>query len=385
MCDCLKSLFSSPNPNAGDGGPNGTDGGGCADGGSPPCCVPIQSIKIISVKFLTDHALLKDYTTNWDDGGSRFPKPEWTPAQQYPVSHTMDKEIQIEVEYAVLPANACEETGDIRGEGPGGIVFDKTGVKFKPGTDKQTLSSGTTRLPQKIQELNFAINWSTKGTSASISPTQTVNTTFVTMGTPTTPRWPGVTLKRMRHAVAATGAANSLNPHDIVRHVMSRWGNFNLNVRFSNEWELADDKRFPPGSPKAGQLIGADCQTIVRHVESVIKMVGCPGTSQARVVWAKPSDPTTPIENDLGGPDLNNPNIKHPLQPWFAFLKDGNGDANAFEACLKFTYGGRTVYYAGGVGPKNNADEVLHVFASLSWFRVGLGGVLVEASVIQTY
>jgi hypothetical protein len=384
MC-CHGNDQKPASPSGPNSGPSGSDGGGCADGGKGPCCVPIQSINIVSVKFLSDHDLLKDYTTDWGDGGARFPKPEWTPGQQYPISHTMDKEVQIELTYAVLPPNACEETGDIRGEGPGGVIFEKKGIKFRPGTDTVTLGSGATRVPQKIQEFSFSIGWSTKGTSASISPAQTTNTMFVTMGTPTTPRWPGVTLKRMRHAVTATGAANSLNPHDIVRHVMSRWGNFNLDVVFSNEWELADDRRFPPGNIRAGQLIGADCQTIVRHVESVIRMVGCPGVSQARVVWAKPSAPTTPIENDLGGPDLNNPNINHPSQPWFAFLKDGNGDANAFEACLKFTHGGRTVYYAGGVGPKNNADQVLHVFVSLSWFRVGPGGRLVEASVIQLY
>src|SRR6185369_9938638 len=67
-----------------------------------PCidcpCKPIASITILSVDFKSDHALLKDYDTDWNDGGARFPDPEWTAAAQHPISHTMDKEVQIEVE-----------------------------------------------------------------------------------------------------------------------------------------------------------------------------------------------------------------------------------------------------------------------------------------------
>lgn len=38
MCDCLDNLLGSSTPSASDGGPNGSDGGACIDGGSPPCC-----------------------------------------------------------------------------------------------------------------------------------------------------------------------------------------------------------------------------------------------------------------------------------------------------------------------------------------------------------
>jgi len=339
--------------------------------GKQPCpCKPISAIKIVSISFKSDHALLKTYDTDWKDGGARFPKPEWTSAGQHPVSHTMDKEVKIEVEIEVTPVDACPETGTLQGIGPNGMVFKKTGVSFSPGKKKIELTSDK-KLEKKIQELDFKIDWTTIGTSVGITPSSTSNKMFVTMDTPTTPRWPGITLKRMRHAVKATGGAGSLDPHEIVRHVMSKWSTFNLSQVYDNEWELADDAR----DPVTGDLIGADCQTIVRHTESVIRMVGCPGTAEFIVVWAKVPAPTVGIENPAYTPNMSNPkqwyNSFRPPDPakatWRATLVDFGGGQNRYEACLKFTHGGVMKYYAGGVGRKDDVDQVIKVFKTMSW------------------
>lgn len=320
--------------------------------------------------FKTDHDLLKNYDADWKDGGARFPKPEWTIASSHPVSHTMDKPVTIELEIEVAPADACPETGDLQGVGPGGMLFKKTGVSFSPGKKKIELKSDR-NLEKKIQELNFQIDWTTTGTSVPISPSPTSNTMFVTMDTPVTPRWPGVTLKRMRHAVKATGAAGSLDPHEIVKFVMAKWSSFNLGQVYNNEWELADDAR----DPMTGNLIGADCQTIVRHTESVIRMVGCPGTTEFIVVWAKVPAPAVGIENPAYSPNVSDPkqwyNSFNPPNPakakWRATLVDGNGGSNRYEACLKFTHAGVKKYYAGGVGRKDSVNQVIRVFTTMSW------------------
>lgn len=392
MC-CLAGC-SSPGPPSGPaGGPGGSDGGCSADGGAHPCpsCKPIVAIRLISVKFLSDHALLKNYAADWKDGGSRFPKPEWTAATQSPVSHTMDQLVRLEVEIEVSPPDACVETATLHGQGPGGMIFEKTGVTFSPGRSKISLTSDK-KLEKKIQEFSFSVSWSTPGASVAISPSQTANTIFVTMGTPTTPRQPGVTLKRMRHAVKATGAANSLDPHEIVKHVLSKWSTFNLNQVYDNEWELADDAT----DPVTGDLIGADCQTIVRHTESVIKMVGCPGKSEFIVVWAKVPTPAHGEENPAYVPNVVNPEQWHnnfrPPDPakarWLAGLVDGSGGLNKYEACLRFTYPegssapGAKKYYAGGVGVMGNANEVIRVFTSMSWINID---TLEVKAVIHTY
>jgi len=381
--DAGKNFGPSPvgSPDGGLGAAGADAGQTCGDGGvgDPahcPKCKPIATIQIVSVKFLSDHAMLKNYTTDWKDGGSAFPKPEWTAANQYPVSHTMDKQVEIEVEIDVAPPDACPKTGTLHGEGPGGMVFEKSGVSFAPGRIKLSLKSDR-KVEKKIQELNFSINWSAQGPNAPISPSQTANTMYVTMGNPTTPRWPGITLKRMRHAVKATGAANSLNPHEIVKHVMSKWSTFNLQQVYNNEWELADDAT----DPMTGALIGADCQTIVRHTESVIRMVGCPGKAEFIVVWAKVPTPAHGEENPAYSPNVSDPkqwyNAFRPFDAakakWRATLVDGDGNQNRYEACLRFTYpegssaASDKKYYAGGVGRRDDADSVIRVFQSMSW------------------
>jgi hypothetical protein len=381
MC-CASSSKKSEDKDGGNKSP-----GGCVE----PCkCKPITAIKLVSVEFLSDHKLLKDHDADWDDGGSRFAKPEWTQARQHPISHTMDKEVEIKVTIEVEPSDACPETGTLKGEGPGGMVFEKKGVNFKPGKQEIQLKSDK-KVEKKIQELDFSIDWSTQGTSVSISPTKTSNIMFVTMDTPTTPAGrPGITLKRMRHSVKAAGGANSLDPHKIVKHVMSKWSSFNLSVVYDNAWELGDDKTYPPGHPQAGDLVGADCQTIVRHTDKIIKMVGCPGVAEFIVVWAKVPTPTTGEENPAYTPNMSSPkqwyNSHRPFDAakarWRATLVDHGGGQNRYEACLKFEHGGVKKYYAGGVGQLNNANEVIKVFKTMSWRDEDTGTV---KDTIHTY
>jgi hypothetical protein len=352
---------------------------GAAPSAVPCPCTKITSIKILSVRFTSDYEELRDFDQNWDNRGFVFPKPDWTPARANPVVHKMGKPVSLRLTIDVKPPNACPETGTIRGAGPGGIVFE-TQCSFKPG--KQDIPLACNTGPEmKIQELKFEISWTTTGTSIPILPASTANTMFVVMGEPSEPWDNGVTVKRMRHAVETAGSANSLDPHTIVRHVMSKWTRFNLNVRYLNPWKLGDGER-----DEDGDLIGADCQTIVRYAAAVIKTVGCPGKAEVVVIWAKPSTPEHPEENALYGPDLNKPPIIHPSQPWVAALVDGNGRGNAFEACLKFTdEAGERFYYAGGVGRKDTDKDVLHIFTGIGWFRVTDEGRTIEMARIYTY
>lgn len=355
-------------------------------GGTPACTTTstcsITSISIKSITFLSDHNLLQDYDRDWRNGGSRYPKPEWIPSTQHPISHTMDENIQLKIELEVNGANA--ETGDILGEGPNGMKFSAKGVNFQHGMPPLTLTSDT-KLAKEIQELDLSIKWSVKNISAPITPTQTKNTVFVTMDTPRTqPRRPGITLKRMRQAVQDTASTRSLNPHTIVNRIMSRWGSFNLAVVYDNAWELADNP-----------TLGADCQTIVRYTQNIIDMVGCPGISEFIVVWAKVPTPTKGEEN-LG----TIPNVTRPPQwyndfnptvasraRWFAGLVDHGDGLNNYEACLRFEHGGTKKYYAGGVGVKNNANEVIKVFKKMAWLSPAppvTGGLKIEDT-IHTY
>ena len=335
-----------------------------------PCPPTIERISIRSVTFRSDHALLTDHEVDWEDGGVRFPKPEWSLTARHPVTHSMGEHITIEIELLVEPPDAAPEVGSLIGTGPRGLSFKKNGIRFAGGRFSIEMMS-TLPIPRQVSELSFAVTWQVSGVSVPVTPQTTRNKVYVTIGPPTTPsNRPGITLRRMREAIRAAGKANRMDPHSIAGQVLSRWGAFNLDVALDNAWELADDRR-----NARGELVGADCQTIVRYTQKVLRMIGCPGLLEFVVVWAKVPTPAQGEQNPAYSPNVSDPpqwhNDHRPYDSaratWLAALVDHGGRHNSYEACLRVSHDGVTAYYAGGVGRLPDADAVIRVFASMSW------------------
>jgi hypothetical protein len=148
---------------------------------------------------------------------------------------------------------------------------------------------------------------------------------------------------------------------------MLNFGAYNLDVQYENAWNMADNLR-----------LGAQCIDIVRFVMGLIETVGCPGTAEAKLIWARPTARAIAEESDyLGGHSLHD-YPPHPLHPtWQAALIDANACPNNFEAALKFTHGD-TRYYPGGVplidaGGRQiiykDAQQVLEIFQYLAWIE----------------
>jgi hypothetical protein len=127
-----------------------------------------------------------------------------------------------------------------------------------------------------------------------------------------------------------------------------------------------------------GQLVGADCQTIVRFTRLLIKQVGVPGQADFVVVYAKCTAPTVGIEslnaaNYMTKPrQLHNDHFPAAAVPararWYAILIDGDGGRNNYEAALRFTHDGTKKYYPGGVNAvMDHPDQVIGVFTRMSW------------------
>jgi hypothetical protein len=157
-----------------------------------------------------------------------------------------------------------------------------------------------------------------------------------------------------------------------------------------------------------------ECQAIVRFIRAVLMQIGCPGEAKHVAVFAdfdvdkgataledevipRDSDETkyTPdkksgnmvllpgLERDTGRPvvlkdpvSMKEVEIMVVLGLADSAVKPGEllemkTVVNAYEACLKFTFGGKMRYYAGGVKGEGikTAQEVLHVFSSLVWWR----------------
>jgi hypothetical protein len=340
-----------------------------------PCpCKPITSIKLVSLTFKSDHNLLKDYTTDWNDGGLRFPKPEWTPGTQHPVSHNMDKQVSVEVEIEVAPANACPETGTLRGEGPDGMVFEKKGVAFNSGRFKVSLTSDK-NLAKKVRAFDFEIKWSTKGTSVPISPSTTKNKMFVTYDTPynDTAYNNGVTLKRMEWV--CTKCSGDSNGHASVKKIHDSTSVFDLSASTpSPHWKIAGGAH-------------AQCMDLAKFYMLATEMLGL-RTGQVVYLYPKvgktTKESTSGSDNERrsvsssGHPSSTTHNAFNPNEE--ILLVDQNGGWNNYEACYKFTHpdttgASKTRYYAGGADDYDTAQQVMKaVCKQTEWTFEGTGG-----------
>ena len=78
--------------------------------------IKITAIGLVNLTFKTDHHLMNDNNSDWTTAGSPIPKPEWTIGRNsLPISHSKDKVIEVELEFAVEPADADETIADVIG------------------------------------------------------------------------------------------------------------------------------------------------------------------------------------------------------------------------------------------------------------------------------
>jgi hypothetical protein len=321
-----------------------------------------------SLDFVSDHAVMRDNSKDWSNDGKAFLQPDFAindkgETRSDSISHTKGQQIQIDLGLDVTPASAAAATATITGKGTSPFLdFDFTGT-MSGGAGQMRHMASPNKLPDAVAAYRSqSIDWKIKWGSWE-HPIGTTGT-FDIYSTVDTPKRPDqVTTKRMAKAVELVSSAPTLDPHAVVRSIMSNWTNFNLDVRYTNEWDLAADIQK-----------GAQCIDLVRFVQSVIGTVGLPGTAQAVIIWARPTASTTAVETPWGSPGGMSSGLYpgYPGQPsWRAALLDGNFRPNNFEAALKFSDGGTTKYYPGGVDTVfDDPDSVLTVFNCLAWFRV---------------
>jgi hypothetical protein len=323
-------------------------------------------VALRSLRFGSDHGVMKDNQKDWTDAGTIYPEPEWTVSPEgkeksAPISHRKDSNIAVELGMDVAPAAAPEAPVEIKGESD--VEFLRFGFSgsLGGGSGKLIPMTSTGKLPDAVTAIRdkyvtWKLRWRQRDLLLGRSGPLTI---FETIGDPRNPA--AVTYKRMEKAVELVGSSPTLASHDIVKNMMFRWTRFNLDVRYTNEWDLAGDME-----------TGAQCIDLVRFVQSVIGMVGAPGIAKAVVVWAQPAAPLTGIESPWPHGGMSSGLIPpYPGQPtWRAFLLDGDMRTNNYEAALVFTDSGTTRYYPGGVpSVLANPDQVLRVFNCLAWIH----------------
>lgn len=323
-----------------------------------------------SITFTSDYGVaVKDDRDDWTNTGN-YSKPQWfvkgAEEISYGVAQKRGTTLALTANINVLPVAAKPQSITLEGRSSApAMSFHYTG-QTKGGLNQTVSLQADAALPNSIAAYrDRVIEWTLKwqGKERKFIPI-VGHSVFATMDAP---RIPGdATYKRMAFAASIVGALGTDKPHEIVQGIMKRWDRFRLQVPMRpNIWVFADELD-----------VGGQCIDIVRFVDALIGMIGCPGQADAVVIYADPAAPRVGIEKPYphGGIRVIPARSEAGGHHWNAVLLDGDYHANAYEAALKFAFGGTLAYYPGGVQSVfASPSDVIKVFRCLAWVEAAGG------------
>jgi hypothetical protein len=366
----------------------------------------ITSMKVLALTFTTDHNLITNNNSDWTNSGSTFSKP---PDYTYghasnPISHTENRRAVVKIDFQVNPPNADPTDADVTGAG--------FGLQFKPIPPPPKFQGGTvpsyeaeltisTPFPNSVQKLTGDIDWTVStvedGPFQGADLNSWGHTIYLTMGTPASApgREAGITQKRMDASVALVAGASSADPHAIAVYITGKFPGYTLvddpsvPAQFHHPRYLARDGETESGCGAwpANDYFAqkAECQAIIRFTMAVMMQVGCPGDMSIVVVWGDPNNNGAAKEAPWPQGGLEGTTKVVNGKTWYAYMIAGDdppvplsvgqvfdpgSKLNYFEACLKLTAGGRTMYYGGGAGDYPSKEQVVTCFQALCWISI---------------
>jgi hypothetical protein len=363
-------------------------------------CVPITSVEIVSLAYVSEHKVLRDRVTDWTFAGALFADPEWTRTREHPITHTKYRFPLVQLELVAEPPNACPQKGTLVGELGGRIMYHRK-MSLRAGTNLVDLVTPTHRfangswslqggpdvylvLSDRVTRGDLRLNWSFYGEQL-FSAGTTDNEVYQIFDTPVEAGAveDGPTLKRMRTAVSLVESANSNDPFEIIRHIMSQLGPYFLSVdhlrhylakytpaqrnaiiaavtahgteqngfpRWFNSthgaWPIAESMAYP-----------GECQAICRFLIGVFHQVG--SDADIALVYAKANfqQPRIAIVDQVGAPPTGpKPGRQYAMMAGVptvgtVYWNDDishQGWWNNFEAFVRYRKSGSEEYYFGG-------------------------------------
>ncbi len=351
-------------------------------------------VDLVSLTFKSDHGMLKDQAADWTNSGTKFAEPEWTKAgNNFPISHTMDQSVEVELEVEASEAVSGKLVGKANG-----LEFSAD-VNLPEGKSKQKLTS-TAKLPKKVGKFAYTLAWTLQRSSGNPLTLGSTggHTVFATMNVPREEGRveDGPTVKRMERAVTWIAEANSLDPHVIVDHLFGKYGMYVLGFNYlpkALQDRLARNPAEKTALEDAGfaaymknevggawplaqyQEFGGECQAIVRLIRGNLTQAGAPGKAEPKYVNADAANPYTARILDYGtkcpGPDASKRYAlsDSPIAQGKAYDDTAGIGWNNYEAYLKFEHNGRIGWLGGGVGRLPDTQNPLNVFFGLAEYE----------------
>jgi hypothetical protein len=348
-------------------------------------------VKLQSIGFKNDHALLKNNTSDWRNTGSRYDKPEWGQNSNYPVSLSMDSVVSLKATFDITLKKKDQISCEIDGNADDDFLCFSLLTTLKSGKASLVLTSSE-KIPKYVRKLIRSINWSVRIDNRIIIGNSGPHTIYVTFGPAKDSGLPedGVTEKRMRTAVDWVSATSCVQPVRIVEALFKNFHGYTLGYErlhptlkdeldqnplkkqalldagfptylkssIGGAWLLTEFKRY-----------GGECQAIVRLIRGILHQIGCKDTIEVKYINADAPDYlVTKIESR--GSECSGPDSDKDYSLVDGEVKVGNiyGDNdgigfNNFEAYLKFTYTNsagqkRIAWFGGGIGLLYDLDAL---------------------------
>jgi hypothetical protein len=384
-----------------------THGGGAGDAGSDPEALKRFFLKVVSVTFKSDHALLLDNRSDFQKRGSRHPKPEWVHErrdERVPISHSKHKALELEVEF--LSSGDTTESGRLTGKIPTDFVLTSSGsTSFPPGKKVKVKLESAKPIPDSIMKARTNIAWrvNIEGRDYDLTPSGQ-HLFFITWGDPIDEGnvEDGVTYRRMNTAidwVGAVWAKGKTDPVEVLDELFGRFEHYVLGfdhlpralraylavnpgkVKALTEAGFAAYKNDAVGGAwplSYFEKYSGECQAIVRLIRGLIHQVGMPGKVEVQYVNADARDPYKAIIRSWGtacaGPkpghkySLVDARVEKGKRYTAEDSKTKGIGWNNYEAYLKFTYG-KEYWYGGGIGRLPEGHDPLKVFYGLVEYK----------------
>lgn len=372
-------------------------------------------VKIESVQFKSDHALLRDHTADWRKAGTRFEdkdKREWTKDHSFPISHTKQEQVDLIATFDVLIEGAPSLPAEVHGNGGQDALRFEGAATLRTGKVSVTLKSKG-KLPDEVtkqggKSIQWTVTCKAKTYEAGAS---TPHTLYVTIGRPNEAGGEpeaGVTLRRMEQAVEWVGEAwrqGKRQPVEIVEHLFGKFPGYILGFHHMHprNQKYFEDHPDEKAKLEAVDFAGYDlnnkrnqggawplaehhqwsgeCQAIVRLISGILKQVGCPGKAEPKFVNADARRPKTAIIRDNGtrctGPDASKGYalVDKPVRVGELYDDTSGVGWNNYEAYMKFTHNREVAWFGGGMGRiPDGADPLLTAFYGLAEYESVLDG-----------
>jgi len=352
--------------------------------------VEVQA-KLRALEFTSDHNVLRRDGADLLTCGDRFPDVEWnskSPESMAPITHTQARHVEARVLIFLnkLPAGtrvsvvgeSNQEAFNFEGEGQ---------VRDWGGGPSSAMVEVTSKglLPGRMERIEAGIQWMATVTLPS-GMTQVIDlgrtdriVCYLTRGTPRkTEEVPsGVTASRLAHAyqrlaTAFEWAPANPSPVALVHALTSfcgQWYNPKVHLDRAEAWNLPANWR--------SRKPGASCISICNYCGLILDQVGMEGEIRQLELFATAESPQVAQE---GGVWSDNYFKDVGRDRWELFLVDdrntrlgrvgGWGGMNHYEACIAYTWQGKTYYFPGGTNRVyDDKNMVLWIFRTLAWAR----------------